>query len=78
MTESTQARNVGLPIILLLAFYMLIYYYNYISNSEVEGRIFIDGVLCCKTQREREREKCLQLKKCYINSKQLQNFKKLE
>lgn len=62
MTESTQARNVGLPIILLLAFYMLIYYYNYISNSEVEGRIFIDGVLCCKTQREREREKCLQLK----------------
>lgn len=59
MIESTQARNVGLPIILLLAFHMLIYYYTNISNFEVEGRIFIDGVLCCKTQRDRE---CLQLK----------------
>lgn len=75
MTESTQARNVGLPIILLLAFYMLIYYYNCILNFEVEGRIFIDDVLCCKTQRERD---VSAIKKCYINSKQFQNFKKLE
>lgn len=69
------SRNVDSSIILLLEFHMLIYYYTCISSFEIEAGMFIDGALDCKTQRKIE---VYTVKECYINSKQLQNFKKLE